>query len=174
MLAQSGIMLKNIVLTGFMGTGKSEVANELSRLCGMRLIDIDREIEISQRKSISEIFSNYGEDYFRQLETAAILQFASENGVIISTGGGAVLREENMEALQANGRIFCLTASPETIMRRTGSNNDRPLLQCADRQKKITDLLKERQPIYERSGIMIDTEGKTPFEIANEIIGHIS
>jgi len=166
--------MKNIVLTGFMGTGKSEVARELSRLRGMRLIDIDQEIETSQQKSISEIFSHYGEDYFRQLETAAILQFASEQGVIISTGGGAVLKEENLKALQAHGIIFCLTASPETIKLRTASNNDRPLLQCDDRQLRISELLTERQPFYEKAGIMINTEAKTPFEIANEIIGKIS
>lgn len=174
MLPQHRVMIMNIVLTGFMGTGKSEVARELSRLRGMRLIDIDREIETSQGKSISEIFSCYGEDHFRQIETAAILQFAAEQGVIISTGGGAVLREDNLKALQAHGIVFCLTASPETIMRRTAGNNDRPLLQCADRQVNISKLLTERQPFYEKAGIMINTEGKTPFEIANEIIGKIS
>jgi len=163
-------MLKNIVLAGFMGTGKSEVARELSRLLGMRVFDIDREIETSQQKSISEIFSCYGEDYFRQIETAAILKFSSEQGVIISTGGGAVLREENLKALQAHGIIFCLTASSETILLRTAGNKDRPLLQCVDRQARITELLTARQPLYEKAGIMIDTEGKTPFEIANEII----
>jgi len=166
--------MKNIVLTGFMGTGKSEVGKELSRMCGMRLIDIDQEIETSQQESISEIFSGHGEDYFRQIETAAILKFSSEQGVIISTGGGAVLREENLRALQACGIVFCLTASPETIMLRTAGNNDRPLLQSDDRQMKISKLLAERQPLYEKAGIMINTEGKTPFEIANEIIGNIS
>jgi shikimate kinase len=174
MLHQNRVMMTNIVLTGFMGTGKSEVARELSRLRGMRLIDIDREIETSQRKSISEIFSHYGEDYFREIETAAIIQFATEQGVIISTGGGAVLREDNLKALQAHGIIFCLTASPETIMLRTAGNNDRPLLQCDDRQMRISKLLTERRPCYEKAGIMINTEGKTPFEIANEIIGKIS
>jgi shikimate kinase len=157
-----------------MGTGKSEVGKELSRICGMRLIDIDQEIEVSQQESISEIFSGHGEDYFRQIETAAILKFSSEQGVIISTGGGAVLREENLRALQACGIVFCLTASPETIMLRTASNNDRPLLQSDDRQMKISKLLAERQSFYEKAGIMINTEGKTPFEIANEIIGNIS
>lgn len=162
--------MRNIVLTGFMGTGKSEVAKELSRLRGMRLIDIDREIVASERRSIPEIFSDSGEDYFRQIETAAIKQFASEQGVIISTGGGAVLREENLKALQANGLIFCLTASPETIMLRTAGNNDRPLLQSDDRQARITALLTERQPFYDKAGIMINSEGKTPLEIANEIL----
>jgi shikimate kinase len=167
-------MLPNIILTGFMGTGKSEVARELSRLRGMRLIDIDREIEKSEGMIIPDIFLRHGEDYFRQIETAAILQFASEQEVIIATGGGAVLREENLKALQAHGIVFCLTASPETITRRTARNNDRPLLQCDDRQARISELLAERQPYYEKAGVMINTEGKTPSEIANEIIGKIS
>lgn len=166
-------MTKNIVLTGFMGTGKSEVAGELSRLRGMRVIDIDQEIETSQQQSISEIFSRYGEDYFRQIETAAILKFASEQGVIISTGGGAVLREENLRALQAGGIIFCLTASTETILLRTAGSNDRPLLQCDDRKARISELLTVRQPFYKKAGIIINTEGKTPFEIAHEIIRKI-
>lgn len=167
-------MLKNIVLAGFMGTGKSEVARELSRICGMKLIDIDREIEASQEKSISEIFALQGEDQFRQIETAVIRQYASEQGVIISTGGGAVLKEENLRALQEHGMIFCLTASPETIMLRTAGNTDRPLLQSDDRLARISELLKERQPYYEKAGIMINTEGKTPFEIAEEIAGKLS
>ncbi len=167
-------MLTNIVLTGFMGTGKSVVARELSRLCGMRLVDIDREIERSQQKPIAEIFALCGEDHFRQIETAVILQYASEQGVVISTGGGAVLREENLKALQAHGIIFCLTAGSETIALRTAGNNDRPLLQGNDRQAKIAVLLTERQPFYEKAGIMINTEGKTPLEIAEEIIGKLS
>lgn len=164
-------MTENIVLTGFMGTGKSEVARELSRICGMKLIDIDREIEASRQQSISEIFASCGEEYFRRIETAAILAAASEQGVIISTGGGAVLREENLKALQAHGRIFCLTASPETIMLRTAGDSDRPLLQGEDRQMRIAELLSVRKPYYEKAGMQINTEGKTPLEVANEIIG---
>ncbi|MBI5073635.1 MAG: shikimate kinase [Nitrospirae bacterium] len=167
-------MMQNIVLAGFMGTGKSEVARALSRICGMKLVDIDREIEASQQKSISEIFAQQGEDQFRQIETAAIRQSASEQGVIISTGGGAVLKEENVRVLQEHGIIFCLTASPETIMLRTAGNTDRPLLQSDDRLARISELLKERQPYYEKAGIMINTEGKTPVEVAEEIAGKLS
>ncbi len=166
-------MMKNIVLTGFMGTGKSVVARELARMRGMRLIDIDHEIEKAEEKSISGIFSCCGEEYFRRLETDAILRYASEQGVVISTGGGAVVREENLRALRANGIIFCLTAAAETILRRTAGDTDRPLLQCQDRLARITELLQERQPFYEKAGIMINTEGKTPLEIAQEIIEEI-
>ena len=166
--------MKNIVLTGFMGTGKSEVARELSRLSGLRLIDIDREIESSQQRTISDIFRQDGEEYFRQIETAAIVHFSAIEGAIISTGGGAVLKEENLQALRVNGTIFCLTASPETILERTEGDTDRPLLPSEDRLEKIAELLASRRPFYERSGVMIDTEGKTPLEIAYEIMGNMA
>lgn len=165
--------MKNIVLTGFMGTGKSAVGRELSRLLGMHVIDIDEEIESSQGMSVSEIFRQHGEEYFRQLEHAAIAGLPAQQGIIISTGGGAVLREDNIQALQACGIVFCLTASPETILRRTEGNNDRPLLQCEDRYERISEMLRKRQPFYEKSGILIDTEEKTPLQVAEEIIGKL-
>lgn len=165
--------MKNIVLTGFMGTGKTEVGNELSRLLGLRVADIDREVEKSQASTINEIFSSRGEEYFRQIETAVIQKFSSEQGIIISTGGGAVLKAENIKALQHNGIIFCLTATPETILLRTDGHDNRPLLQCQDRKAKISEMLEQRNPLYENAGIMINTEGKTPLQVAEEIIKKI-
>jgi shikimate kinase len=89
---------------------------------------------------------------------------------VISTGGGAVLRQENMDNLRKKGVIICLTASPETILKRTDSNNDRPLLQVENPLQKIKDLLQIRTPYYEKADIIIDTEGKSPVEVAEEII----
>jgi shikimate kinase len=166
--------MKNIVLTGFMGTGKTEVGRELSRLLGMPVVDIDREIEKSEGSTINEIFSRRGEEYFRELETRIIHRVASGNDRIISTGGGAVLREENLRALQDAGDVFCLRANPATILQRTEGDNDRPLLRCEDRKAKIAELLEQRKPFYEKAGIMIDTEGKTPLQVAKEIIGKVS
>ncbi|MBI4684221.1 MAG: shikimate kinase [Nitrospirae bacterium] len=166
--------MKNIVLTGFMGTGKTEVSRELSRILGWTAIDIDTEIEKSQKMPITEIFKQSGELIFRDMETDTIKKFSKNKNVIISTGGGAVLRQENMDALRENGAIICLTASPETIFKRTGSSNDRPLLKVDDPLKKIKELLKFRNPYYEKADIMIDTEHKTPLEIAEEIIQKVS
>ena len=165
-----GNSMKNIVLTGFMGTGKTEVAKELSRLLGMRFIDIDHEIEVSQGSTINELFASRGEEYFRQVEASIIRQFSSEQGVVISTGGGAVLREENITALQSTGVIFCLTADPQTILQRTEGHDDRPLLLSGDRKTRIAELLQQRKLLYEKAGTMIDTEGKTPLQVAEEII----
>jgi shikimate kinase len=165
--------MKNIVLTGFMGTGKTAVGRELARILNMKFIDIDHEIEQAEAMPVKDLFSSKGEPYFREVEAAMIRKFASAKRVIIATGGGAVLREENLATLREHGVIFCLTARPETIYKRTGRNNDRPLLHGDDRMQKIKELLSRRSPFYENAGIMIDTDNKTPLQVAEEIIGHV-
>lgn len=165
--------MKNIVLTGFMGTGKTAVGRELSRLLNMKLIDVDTEIEKSQKMTINEIFRQFGEPRFREMETEMIKQVSQNNNIIISTGGGAVLRQENMDAMRENGVIICLMATPETILKRTSNNSDRPLLQVENPLRRIKELLNYRKPFYERADVMIDTEGKTPLQIAEEIIERV-
>lgn len=165
--------MKNIVLTGFMGTGKTEVGKILAQRFGYTFLDADSIIEQEQKMSITEIFRLYGEPYFRDIESAVLRRLAERDRVVISTGGGAVLRQENMDYLRKKGIIVCLTASPETILRRTSNDNSRPLLQVEDPLKKIKELLEFRRPYYERSDIMIDTEGKSPLEVAEEIIERI-
>ena len=162
--------IKNIILTGFMGTGKTAVGRELARLLNMHLIDVDTDIEKSEKMTINEIFEQFGEPRFRELETEMIKKLSERNNIVISTGGGAVVRQENVDVLKKNGVIVCLTAKPETIVRRTGNSNDRPLLQVEDPLEKIKELLNFRKPFYEKADIMIDTEGKTPLHIAEEII----
>jgi shikimate kinase len=162
-------MRKNIILTGFMGTGKTAVGKELSRLLNMRLVDVDSKIEESRKMKITDIFKNFGEPYFRDAETEMIRKLARTKNTVISTGGGAVLREENMEVLRETGVIFCLYADPVTIISRTQGSKDRPLLNVEDPLAKINELLRTRMPFYEKAGIVIDTNGKTPLEIAKEI-----
>jgi len=162
--------LKNIVLTGFMGAGKTTIGKELAKMLHMKLVDVDEEIEISQKMTINDIFKMSGEPCFRDIETAMIKKLSHNKNCIISTGGGAVLRDENMEALKENGVVFCLAASAETILERTGNNQDRPLLKVENPKKKIEELLAYRRPFYEKAGIMIETDGKTPLQIAEEIM----
>ena len=162
--------MKNIVLTGFMGTGKTTIGRALAKKLQMRLVDIDEEIEKEQKMSINDIFSRHGEPHFRDIETAMIQELSRDKNIIISTGGGAVLRDENMEALKENGIIFCLNATAETILERTGRSKDRPLLKVENPKEKITELLAYRRPFYERAGIMIETDGKTPLEVMQEIV----
>jgi shikimate kinase len=162
--------MKNIVLTGFMGAGKTAVGRELSHLLGWKIIDVDDEIVKARKMTIKEIFGKFGEPAFRDIETEMIGKVARNRNVIISTGGGAVLRQENMDLLRENGTIVCLWASPETILKRTSRDNERPLLQVEGPLKRIRELLEYRRPFYEKADIMIDTEGKTPFHIAEEIL----
>jgi shikimate kinase len=163
----------NIVLTGFMGTGKTAVGRELSRLLNMKLVDVDTEIEKSEQMTINEIFKQFGELRFREIETEMIRELSERKDVIISTGGGAVLRQENVDILRKQGIIVCLMATPETILKRTSHSSHRPLLQVEDPFGKIKELLDFRRPFYEKADIMIDTDGKTPRQIAEEIIDKI-
>jgi shikimate kinase len=162
--------MKNIVLTGFMGTGKTEVSKMLARKLGYTLIDADIEIEKEQKMTITEIFKQHGESAFRDIEADVIRRLSAVKNAVISTGGGAVLRQENMDNLRKNGVIVCLMASPETILKRTSNNNDRPLLQAENPLQRIKELLEFRRPYYERADVMINTEGKSPFEVVEEII----
>jgi shikimate kinase len=161
--------MKNIVLTWFMGTGKTAVAKELSRLLNMKSVDVDAEIEAAQGMTINDIFRNFGESRFREIETEMIKKIAAKENIIISTGGGAVLKEENMHALRSSGVIFCLSATPANILERVRGNDDRPLLKVDDPLAKITELLEFRRPFYDKAGEMIDTENKSPLRIAEEI-----
>ncbi len=165
--------MKNIVLTGFMGTGKTAVGRELARRLGMRLVELDEEIEKAEGLTIKEIFSRYGEAYFRDRETETVKRFAGGENLVISTGGGVVLRKQNMEALRENGIIVCLKASPETILKRTGTSGERPLLNVDEPLEKIRDLLAYRRPFYEEADIMVETDTRTPAEVAEEIVRRI-
>ncbi len=156
-----------------MGTGKTAVGRELARLLNLKLIDVDTEIEKSEKITINEIFKQFGEPKFREIETDMIKKISQKKNVIISTGGGAVLKQGNMDVLRKTGIIIYLMATPETILKRTSISNDRPLLQVENPFERITQLLSFRKPFYEKADIMIDTEDKTPLQIAEEIIEKI-
>lgn len=159
----------NIVLVGFMGTGKTSVGRRLASQLRMRYVDTDDIIERDSGRRISNIFSEDGEPAFRDLESKAVDKASKLYNYVISTGGGAVLRESNMEALKGNGIIFCLTATPEEIYRRVRHQSHRPLLQTPDALGKIQSMLVERRTSYAEADYMVRTTGR-PFR---EIIGYI-
>jgi len=160
---------KNIVLTGFMGTGKSTVGRELARLMGMRFLELDRMIEEEVGLKIKEIFSRYGEEYFRDRESEVVKKISEREGLVISTGGGVVLRRENMDALRKKGIIVWLKAKPETILKRTLSSDERPLLNVDDPEERIRELLQKRRPYYEEADLSVDTDGLSPLQVAERI-----
>lgn len=161
----------NIVLCGMMGVGKSSVGVKIAELTGRRWIDTD--VVIANRHGrISEIFENYGEEYFRSLETDVVKEFAKEDGLVVSTGGGLVLRLENSELLKRNGKIFFLRASLKTLLERVKADETRPLLKDAGRTaERLNELLSARMPIYSHiADYIIDTDGISIEEEAAQVI----
>lgn len=166
-------MLKNLILVGFMGTGKSTIGRQLSKALGYPLIDTDARIVAQQKRPIADIFAEEGEEYFRDLETG-VLQTLFEGKChkrIIATGGGIVLREENRQLLRELGFVVWLVAQPETILERTSRNKERPLLQCEDPQALICALLEERNPLYhETAHLILETTSLSFSEITTGIV----
>lgn len=165
--------MHNIVLIGFMGCGKSTIGRELHKKLGYHFIDTDHVIEEQIGKSIPEIFTQDGEQTFRDLETAVLKEIILQktNYHIIATGGGMPIRPENKALLKQLGFVVWLSCSPADILDRTSKSANRPLLDCDDPLKKITSLLNERTPIYEKSShIKINTSSLDFNEISCGIL----
>lgn len=158
----------NIVLVGMPGSGKTTVSRALSALTGVKLYDTDEEI-VKKYGAINDIFENYGEQAFRNLETEAVRKVSELDGVIISTGGGCIMREENTRLFKRNGKIVFLRTTLSTLIKRIDGNTDRPLLKSGA-VEKMTELLKVRTPVYEAAAdYTVDTDGLSPEEIAKII-----
>lgn len=155
----------NIVLFGFMGTGKSTVGRILQKNLKRKFIDMDAEIERREGCTIPEIFSARGEAHFRELEHALVRELSAQEGLIIATGGGVVLNPENVKLFSEKGLAICLRASPEILLSRVSKSSHRPLLD-GDADDRIRDLLAERLPLYEQLPYQIDTDELEPRQIA--------
>ena len=159
----------NIVLVGFMGTGKTSIGRRLSSQLRMRYVDTDDVVERDSGRRISDIFAEDGEAAFRELESDAVCKVSKLCNHVISTGGGVVLKEANMVALKRNGVVFCLTATAKEIYRRVGHQTHRPLLQTPDPLAQIQTMLAERQPYYAEADHTISTTGRSFGEIVTHI-----
>lgn len=163
-------MANNIYLIGFMGVGKSAVAKELQKKLDLLLIEMDQEIVNRQGMEISEIFAQHGESFFRDLESSLIREIANGDNAIVSCGGGAVLRKENVDIMQKSGMVVLLTAEPETILARVGHSAHRPLLEGKMNVDAIREMMEQRKPAYENAcQYFVPTDGKRPAEIADGI-----
>ncbi len=160
---------KNIILTGFMGTGKTRVGRALAARLKYPFVDIDFLIEKTTRQKISRIFEEKGEKYFRRLETATIKEALQGKKKVVATGGGSLLLEENRLLLQKGGVVICLSASPAEIFDRVSHRKNRPLLKNKDILAEIKKLLLARQKYYNTVPYQISTTGKTPQEVVLEI-----
>ena len=159
----------NIVLCGMPGAGKTSVGEKLAVLSGRTCLDTDGEI-VKKYGPISDIFEERGEGYFRDLETKEAETLSDRDGLVITTGGGFVLRDENVAYLKKNGKIFYLRAKKETLVSRVAGNSDRPLL-AGDAQKRIEELMQKRSARYETvADYTVDTDQRGVAEIAEEIL----
>jgi shikimate kinase len=162
-------MHRNIILTGFMGAGKTSVGVRLAKDLGYAFVDTDGLIEADQRTTVAAIFSSFGEAYFRDVETRIIRQVLEGGDQVIATGGGAVIREENRKAFRERGMTICLAARPETVYERVRQETHRPLLQVPDPLARIRELLAGREQFYRQADLVIETDGKTVDEVISEI-----
>jgi shikimate kinase len=164
---------KNIVLVGFMGSGKSTVGRELHQRLGYPLVDMDQVIEQRARKSIAAIFADEGEQVFRDQETSLLKELDDPTAPrrIISTGGGVIGREKNRALLRQLGYVVWLNAPMSVILDRTSKNRERPLLHTEDPVARVTALMEARRPLYEEvSHLKIDTAGLDSKELATGIL----
>ncbi len=162
---------KHIILIGFMGVGKSTISRELRFQSSRSEIDTDQWIEQREGRTIAEIFSSEGEQYFRDRETEMIDELGDLKPAIISCGGGMALRELNVRKLQAMGNVVLLTANPETIFQRVRYQTSRPLLNDNMNVEYIAELMEKRRPFYERAAtITVTTDNKMISDIAKEIL----
>ncbi len=163
------IMKNLIVLVGMMGCGKSTIGAFLSRVIGYDFVDIDKEIEKSENMSITNIFNEYGEKYFRKIEKLKTFEYVNRKKIVLSLGGGGFEDEETREILKKYGFVIYLKATPECLFNRIKTEIHRPLLRKNFSVDSIAFILKKRHNNYEKAHVTIDTTNKTKKEIVCKI-----
>lgn len=162
--------MNNIYLVGFMGTGKTSVGREVALKLKRQFVDLDEIIQMNQKCAIADIFAKKGEPYFRKAEKKALAQVAKEKNFIVACGGGIVTDKENIKLMQQSGRIICLSATPDVILKRTSGYAHRPLLNVPEPKKQIELLLKLRSPYYALADKTIDTSKLSVKGAADRVI----
>ena len=166
---------KQIYLTGFMGTGKSTVLNCLHEICGLQTIEMDEQIVQEEGMSIPQIFQEKGEEYFRNAETALVKRISTMDNVVVSCGGGTVMRQCNVEVMKKEGTIVLLTATPQTVYERVKGCHNRPLLEKNMNPEYIGKLMEARRQKYEAAAdLIVHTDGRSAEEISGEIIDRLN
>lgn len=162
----------SVILTGFMGTGKTTIGRQLAQRLGKQLIDTDQQIEQLEGRSIASIFATNGEAYFRALERRVVAQ-AVQMDAVVATGGGAIADPANLECMRAAGPIICLTADVDVILERTGTDTSRPLLGDTERRVRVSELLRQRAAAYAQADVTIDTSHRTIEAILDDILAFL-
>ena len=162
--------IRNLALTGFMGTGKSTVGRQVARELGFEFVDTDDLIEEHAGVSIAEIFSQSGELVFRKMEREVVANLIECNNTVVAAGGGLVVDPANLESLKTHSLVFCLWASPEAIWERCRTQTHRPLLHDPDPQARIVELLVQREPHYRQADIIVSTEIRPQREVVQQVV----
>lgn len=164
----------NVFLIGPMGAGKTTIGRHLATLVDKRFLDADHEIEKSTGVTIPVIFEIEGEAGFRRRESMVINKLTQERDIVLATGGGVVLLEENRQALTQRGTVVYLHADIDTLVERTRRDRNRPLLQTEDPRAKIEELLHQREPIYRQiADVVVDTGQRAPSSVARDIVARL-
>lgn len=163
-------MKPNIVLFGFMGTGKSVTGRLVAEALNRSFIDMDTVIEERAGKKISAIFAEEGEAHFRSLERALVQELSAQDNLVIATGGGVVLNPDNVADFQRTGLVVCLHADPEIILKRVAKDAHRPLLEQPDKAEAVRTLLANRQALYQSLPNGIDTNTHTAQDTADAVL----
>ena len=167
--------MRNLILVGPMGAGKSTIGRLLAKELHLPFKDSDKEIEVRTGANIPWIFDKEGEPGFRDRETAMIVELCHENGIVLATGGGAVMRAENRQALRNGGRVVYLHASIEQQVARTSRDRNRPLLRNANPEKILRDLLTIRDPLYrEIADLVVETDERPPRMVVLDILERLA
>jgi len=156
-----------------MGTGKSAVGQILARRLGWAFVDTDRRVAEGERATIPQIFARHGEAYFRDVEARVIAELAGRRDVVIATGGGAVLKPENMKRLRAHGWIVSLTAPADALLKRLADGERRPLLR-GDVRQNVVKLLDQRRPLYRDADLMVDVSVASPERVADAVLNFLA
>jgi len=164
----------NIYLVGFMGTGKSSTGRVLAEKMGYDFVDLDSLIESQERRRIADIFSKEGEKYFRKIEKRALKQVSLRKGIVVACGGGAVLDDVNVRVMKKTGKMVCLSASVDEIIKRVSGSKNRPLLRVSELRSRVESLLKARSSRYGMSDTVIDTSGLSVRQAAGKIKRYLS
>ena len=171
-LAGSGIVMDNhnIIVVGFMGTGKTTVGKALAERLQRDFVDMDVELEARAGKPIPRVFAEDGEPAFRRMERDLVAELSRRSNLVIAAGGGIVLNPDNIRDFSATGHVICLKTTPDEILRRVSGSRHRPLLEEGDKGERIRNLLQQRQPIYDAIPCQVDTTGKTVPEVVAEVL----
>ncbi len=160
----------NIYLVGFMGTGKTAAGKELARKLKWQFMDLDDLIELTEKRSIRDIFTQQKEAYFRRVEKRALSQISREKKFVVACGGGIVIDEDNVKTMKETGTVVCLSTTADVILKRTAGHIHRPLLNVPDPRKQIELLLKLRAPYYARADKTIDTSRLSVKQVVERIM----